>query len=218
MKVFEKSFFNYLENNAQKDIANKYSQYGEKEKYLMSNFGREYFDTDLGYNGYYYDGRHEIGVKDMIAYYKLLPGQKVLDVGCAKGFFVYEFYKKGFNVSGCDISSYAISNCKEELKPYLRQMGAEILDYDDNEFELIMSFSVLHNLEGQNLEKALRHIKRCSTNYVYIEVASYTNKFEYKILKQRGITVKTFYSPDEWLSLFGKVDLDCDVFFKTFKS
>ena len=46
-------------------------------------FDREYFDgpRKYGYGGYHYDGRWKKVAKDFIKYYKLKPGDKVLDIG-----------------------------------------------------------------------------------------------------------------------------------------
>ena len=57
---------------------------------ISKQFGEMYFDgpRDYGYGGYKYDGRWVAVAKDMIKHFDLKPGDKVLDVGCAKGFLV----------------------------------------------------------------------------------------------------------------------------------
>ena len=46
----------------------------------------------------------------MIKHYKLNSNSKILDVGCGKGFLLYELLKlkPGLKIYGFDISSYAI--------------------------------------------------------------------------------------------------------------
>jgi len=77
-------------------------------------FGKNYWDGDrkYGYGGYTYDGRWKSVAGDMIKHYQLKEGQSVLDVGCGKGFLLYEISElvSGLNVSGIDISSYALEN------------------------------------------------------------------------------------------------------------
>src|SRR4051794_21116519 len=56
-------------------------------------FGREYFDGDrlYGYGGYYYDPKFWTATAQRIReHYQLRAGARVLDVGCAKGFFLYD--------------------------------------------------------------------------------------------------------------------------------
>ena len=50
----------------------------------------DYWDGDrrYGYGGYRYDGRWIPVARDMIAHFGLKAGDRVLDVGCAKGFLV----------------------------------------------------------------------------------------------------------------------------------
>src|SRR6058998_3062377 len=57
---------------------------------ISKQFGKDYFDGDrqYGYGGYKYDGRWRPFAENLIAHYALKAGDKVLDIGCAKGFLV----------------------------------------------------------------------------------------------------------------------------------
>ena len=48
-------------------------------------------------------------VSNFTKYYNLKSGDRVLDVGCAKGFLVKDFLDR-IHVYGIDISNYAIDN------------------------------------------------------------------------------------------------------------
>src|SRR5215467_10196144 len=79
-------------------------------------FGQMYFDgpRSHGYGGYYYDGRWVPVAKDIMAYYGLQAGMRVLDIGCAKGFLVKDLINvcPGLEVFGIDVSDYALLNCE----------------------------------------------------------------------------------------------------------
>ena len=55
---------------------------------ISRQYGREYFDgpREVGYGGYRYDGRWLPVARDIVAHFGLKAGDRVLDVGCAKGF------------------------------------------------------------------------------------------------------------------------------------
>ena len=93
----------------------------------------------------------------MIEHYNLKPGDRILDIGCGKGFLIYDFLTilPEVKVVGLDLSKYAILNAKEEIKPFLHEGHARQLPYDDNSFDLVISINTLHNLYSFELFDAL---------------------------------------------------------------
>ncbi len=55
---------------------------------ISREYGEMYFDgpREYGYGGYRYDGRWQPVAKEIISHFGLKAGDRVLDVGCAKGF------------------------------------------------------------------------------------------------------------------------------------
>ena len=80
----------------------------------------------------------------MSDFYKLKGNSKILDIGCGKGYLLYDFLKilPNATVRGIDISKYAIENSKDELKENLTVGNAINLPYEDNYFDL--SFQLIH--------------------------------------------------------------------------
>ena len=88
---------------------------------LAKQWGFDYWDGDrrINYGGYkYIPGRWAPVAKLMIEKYNLMPGSRVLDVGCGKGFQIYELSQllPGVIVRGIDISKYAIKNAHQDVK------------------------------------------------------------------------------------------------------
>jgi 2-polyprenyl-3-methyl-5-hydroxy-6-metoxy-1,4-benzoquinol methylase len=87
-------------------------------------WGYDYWDGDrrYGYGGMVYDGRWQPIAERIARHYGLAPGMKVLDVGCGKGFLLYELTQAvpGLDVAGLDISAYAIEHAKPEIADTLR--------------------------------------------------------------------------------------------------
>src|SRR5207248_11250537 len=89
---------------------------------VSKKFGKDYFDGDrrYGYGGYKYDGRWRPFAEKLIAHYGLKPGDKVLDVGCAKGFVVYDFMQAllGLEAAGIGVSDDAVATVIQEAQPF----------------------------------------------------------------------------------------------------
>ncbi len=182
---------------------------------ILKQYGYEYFDGELGYGGYYYDGRWKSVAEEMISHYGLTKENKVLEVGCAKGFLMYEFYKLGVkNVFGCDISSYAISQVPKEIEKNFRVMSADYLDYLDSEFDLIVSIDCIHNLDSKGIDRATKEMMRVSKKDVFIRVGSYRTQQELENIKKWGVTSLTFNTPEEWLQRFKRLNYKHDYFFR----
>lgn len=188
---------------------------------IARQFGREFWDGDrrYGYGGYRYDGRWESAAKSLIDRYGLSDGSKVLDVGCGKGFLLYEFDKllPGITIKGFDISKYAIENAKEEVGKCLFVHKAEDpYPFKNKEFDLVTSITTLHNLHVNDLKTALREIERVGKNK-YIAVESFRNEKELFNLQCWALTCNAFYAPGEWAWLFNEFGYEGDYEFVYFE-
>ena len=56
---------------------------------ISRQYGELYFDgpRTYGYGGYRYDGRWVPVAEDIVKHFNLKPGNRILDVGCAKDFW-----------------------------------------------------------------------------------------------------------------------------------
>lgn len=173
---------------------------------IAKKFDKEYWDGDrkYGYGGYSYDGRWRVVAEEMAKHYNLKPGQRILDVGCGKGFLLYEFTQvvPGIEVVGIDISQYAIDNSKEEIRPFLVKGQAQELPFENGSFDLVYSITTLHNLYIYDLKKAVKHIERVSKGNSYIMVESYRDEREKANLLYWQLTCECFYTPKEWEWLY----------------
>src|SRR5688500_5032017 len=76
----------------------------DEDRAAARQFGRDYFDGSRlrGYGGYHYHPRFwRETVRRFRDHYGLKNGDRVLDVGCAKGFMLHDFKEllPGLNVS-----------------------------------------------------------------------------------------------------------------------
>lgn len=184
---------------------------------ISCQFGRDYFDGDrlYGYGGYNYHPRFwQATVRRIRDYYNLPNDARILDVGCAKGFMLHDFKElmPQATVAGIDVSDYAISNCIDTMKPYLRVGNAKALPFDTNSFDLVIAINVIHNLERDDCAEAVREIQRVSRSHGFIVVDAYRTPEEKERLERWIVTCKTYMHVDEWKAFFSSAGYTGDYY------
>jgi SAM-dependent methyltransferase len=184
----------------------KRSQKTPEDVAIARQFGQDFFDGDrkYGYGGFSYNPKYwgEV-VKDFIEHYNLTKNSRVLDVGCAKGFMMYDLAQAmpGITVHGIDISEYAIKNCLPEMKPNVSVGNAVNILLDDNEYDLVISINTIHNLESDDCCKAIQEIERIGKQK-FITVDAWRNEEEKQAMLDWNLTAQTMMSVDDWKRLF----------------
>jgi SAM-dependent methyltransferase len=193
----------------------------EISREVALRFGREYFDgsREQGYGGYHYDGRWLPIARDIIEHFNLKPGDRVLDVGCAKGFLVHDLMKvvPGIDAYGLDISEYALFSALPEVIGRLHLGNATNLPFPDGSFQAVISINTIHNLNRDDCIGALREIERVSMGGSYIQVDAYTNPDEKKAFEDWMLTAKTYGTPDDWQVIFKEAGFTGDYYWTIFE-
>ena len=154
-----------------------------KAAQLAKKFDFDYWDGDrrICYGGYkYIEGRWEKVARKLIEHYQLKNDAKILDIGCGKGYLLFDLMKllPDLNVYGLDVSRYAVENSKKEIKETITVGNATNLPFKDDFFDLVISINTLHCLEAQDLYKALKEMERVGKKDKYLCVESYRNENE----------------------------------------
>jgi SAM-dependent methyltransferase len=95
--------------------------------------------------------------------FELKPESVVMDFGCGRGEIVYELYKHGYQVFGCDIEfdSGLSANSRSLIeKGIIRQIPSDpySLPFEDNSFDFIFSHQVFEHVK--NYSEAISEIAR----------------------------------------------------------
>ncbi len=186
--------------------------------YLAKKWGHDYWDGDrrINYGGYsFIPGRWTPVAEGLVSHYGLTAESSVLDVGCGKGFLLYEIgvLVPGIKLRGLDISEYAIENAKSEVKDAIDVGTAQSLPYPDNSFDLVISINTLHNLPNFELSSALAEIERVSRAHKYICVEAYETETQKANLLYWQVTCEAFCTPAEWLWWFKQSEYSGDYSF-----
>jgi ubiquinone/menaquinone biosynthesis C-methylase UbiE len=173
---------------------------------ISREYGELYFDgpREYGYGGYRYDGRWLPVALDMIEHFGLRPGDRVLDVGCAKGFLVKDFMKasRSLEAFGLDISRYALMNCEPEVVGRLHLGTATDLPFPDGSFKAAISLNTVHNFDRDGCIKALQELQRVSNGRAFVQVDSYRTPEQKAVFEDWVLTAKFHDYPEGWIRLF----------------
>ena len=207
----ERFYVNFRHTKSKRDYLKRVKDNKIHCMKVARKFDFHYWDGDrrYGYGGYkYIKGYHSYVAKKLIRDYKLNKNSKILDIGCGKGFLIYELKKiiKSNTIFGCDISKYAMKNAKKEIKNKIfYQDSKNKFKFKDNYFDLVISINTLHNLNIPNAFKALCEIERIGKSK-YICVESYRNEKEQFGAESWALTAKTIIDKNSWKWLFNESD------------
>ena len=181
-------------------------------------YGQHYFDDPeygVGYGGYRYDGRYADCVFRMIEHYGLRGGSSVLEVGCAKGFILVEFLKRGLDVAGIDLSAYAVANAVDEVKPFIVNGSCERLPWPSASFDFVYSKETLPHLSEPQLVLAIAEMKRvCRSDNIFLEIQVANSAEAGQLVKRWDETHQTIESADWWRGFLGAQGFRGQVNFK----
>jgi ubiquinone/menaquinone biosynthesis C-methylase UbiE len=217
-----KNFVNPLHQQTKRNYIERMINEKVECSKVAQQYDEKYWDGErkYGYGGYkFIPGRWKPVAQDLIKTYNLKAGSKVLDVGCGKGFLIYEMLQiePKLDIIGFDISNYAIKNSKEEIKDLISIGNAEKkFLYPDKSFDLVISLGSLHNLSLEELSFSLKEITRVSKQS-YIMVESYRTQEELFNFQCWALTCKTFLSFKDWIWFFKENNFEGDYEFIYFE-
>lgn len=202
---------------AKRNVEERGAEKTEADRALARQFGKEFFDGDRrnGYGGFNYFPRFwQPVIPTFQEYFGLTAASSVLDVGCAKGFMLHDLAEliPGITVKGVDVSSYAIENAMDDMKPHVQVGDARSLPFADKSFDVVISINSIHNLNRADCAQALREIERVSKGSAYITVDAYRTEEEKTRMYAWNLTAQTIMHVDEWIAFFDEVGYTGDYF------
>ncbi|MCI0499183.1 MAG: class I SAM-dependent methyltransferase [Planctomycetales bacterium] len=124
----------------------------------------------------------------------LKPNDKIHELGCGIGTIVHHLRLKGYRASGSDIAANVIAYGKKKFAGIpLAVHSAEELPYENESFDVILSFDVLEHLF--NIDKHFREIRRVlreSGYYAFQTPNKYVNAV-FETLRCRNLSWKIYH-------------------------
>ncbi|MCF7866035.1 class I SAM-dependent methyltransferase [Candidatus Woesearchaeota archaeon] len=184
---------------------------------VARKFEKDFFDGDrkYGYGGFTYNSRFwsEV-VKDFINYYDLQPGNKIFDIGSAKGFMLYDLNQAmpELILKGIDISNYAVAHTIKGVREF--NFVGDVRDlsmYKDDEFDLVICINTVHNLPIDECKRAISEIQRIG-KHAFITMDAWNTDEEKEAMMAWNLTAKTMMSVLDWKKLFDEVGYKGDYY------
>jgi SAM-dependent methyltransferase len=175
------------------------------ESFVSAEYTKGYFTGDPAKSAFinYKDDKQFI-VKNMrqvlAKITKHTPKGKLLDVGCALGFFVELAREHGFDAYGFDPSEYAVGEAKKLVGEHRIKTGTiGTVRYPAQSFDVITLFDVFEHLQdpGADIERLRTFLK---DDGIMVIATGDTDSLMAKVMKRRW----TFYIPPQHLFFFSK--------------
>ncbi|PHU40387.1 hypothetical protein CSX00_06360 [Pseudobutyrivibrio ruminis] len=125
--------------------------------YNSSLYDSEYYASHLGSDYSRGHGWEEIFARQASFINRDLHPKKTLDVGCAVGYLVEGLRDLGVEAYGIDISEYAISQVRDDIKPFCKVQNASENKIEEK-YDLITCIEVLEHLSLDDIERTINNI------------------------------------------------------------
>lgn len=127
--------------------------------------------------------------------------RRVLDAGCGMAFLIEGLRHRGVEAFGVDLSSYAIGQVHESVRPFCSQ--GSITDEFTGQYDLIVSIEVLEHMAAPDAERAIENMCAHTSDVLFS-----STPIDYK-----EATHVNVHQPDYWVEQFGRYGFFRDVDF-----
>jgi hypothetical protein len=121
-----------------------------------------------------------------------LAPANALDVGCAHGFLVEALRDRGIDAKGFDVSDFAISQVREDVRPHCWVGSA--LDPIPGHYDLVTCIEVLEHLEEKDADLAVGNICAVTDDVIFTSTPT-----DYR--EETHVNVRP---PEYWAGLFAR--------------
>ncbi len=171
-------------------------------------YDREYYHGKKG--GYKFHPRESFLGKifqNITAFYRAMliklyiNPKNCLDIGCGMGRLVRALRWFGVEAYGIEISKTALEIALPSIRSYLKEGSITNLPFEDNEFDLVVTFDVLEHIERAKIRRATEETVRVSKKHILHKIYTIENKW-IKTFHTRDFSRVSVFSKQYWQNLF----------------
>ena len=173
-----------------------------------------------GYGGYKYDGRWKNIAKKIFKIYKLKKTDKILQIGCDKGFLLKEIkllFPKS-KIYGVENSLYPINKASRKIKNKIKFCEYTKLPFKDNFFDFVLAIGPVYSLNLRDAVRCLKEIDRVGKGKSFITLGSYNNNKDFELFRSWTLLGATILKKKEWQKVLIHTKYKGDYKFNTAKS
>ena len=161
-------------------------------------YGKEYYDQyDVGVGKVNY--KDSVYTKDFLTQIanRIVDDfhpTTVLDAGCAMGHLVAALRDRGVEAYGIDISKYAISMVRADIKPYcvVGSLTEPLPETVPQRYDLVVTIEVLEHLYAEDGKKAIENLCRCSDRILFSSTPDDVTEHTHVNVQQREYWARLF--------------------------
>ena len=155
-----------------------------------AKYNQTYYESHCGKNYERNNGWEEIFGRIADHIVRELRPAAVLDVGCAMGYLVEALRDRGIEAEGIDISEYALSCVREDIKPFCHELSATVPI--ERKYDLITCIEVLEHLESKDVFDAIENMCQAADMVIFS-----STPFDYTEYSHVSV-----HTPDYWAEQF----------------
>jgi ubiquinone/menaquinone biosynthesis C-methylase UbiE len=131
--------------------------------------------------------------------------KNVLDVGCGQGDLIRALRSFNIEAQGVEISKDALELVPAEIAPYVKYGDITNLPYEDNAFDLVVTFDVLEHVEQNKIQKAIDELIRVSKKHILNKIFTKENGYMRRF-HRRDFSRVSIFSKKFWQRIFAEND------------
>ncbi len=169
-------------------------EYGQD---YYETYGQKYYASGLGPIPYERSA-HWVNFFSIIAdeIIRSIQPLRVLDAGCAMGFLVEALWDRGIHCEGIDISEYAISKVRPDVRDYC--VVGSLTDPISGRFDLITCIEVLEHLPPELARPAIANLCKASDAVLFSSTPSDFDEATHLNVRPAFYWLKLFSEFDFW--------------------
>jgi len=134
-----------------------------------------------------------------------LNPKNCLDVGCGTGGLVRALRQLGIDAYGVEISPTALKLTAPSLKPFVKLGDINKLPYQNDQFDLVLTFDVMEHLERSKIRQALGETFRVAKKYIYHKIYTTENTW-INVFHGKDFSHLSVLSQKFWRRIFASYD------------